>query len=239
MTIQSSRIKGDTTEYIVKNNGSQDVIFVCLYCIPRDKDGNIQFMSEASAAGVGEERIFPYIRRKIGPGKTDKEEYIEFKHDYPNATQEDIAVLMYGLADGTGVFFPERALRWFSSSEQKYINFPEARNTNCYPSDEVYEKCQTVDLGIEVYNGMLSWHAEYYGYHHIGDVVMSVKEDSIAAKAGLQTTDLIVAANGLTFEENPYTLEIGIAEMADTGKLTLTVERYGEEGTFEVELTKE
>ena len=39
--------------------------------------------------------------------------------------------------------------------------------------------------------------------------------------------------------ENPYTLTIGMAEMADTGKMVLTVERRGQEGTFEVELTKE
>ena len=48
-----------------------------------------------------------------------------------------------------------------------------------------------------------------------------------------------MAVNGLPYEENEYTLIFGMAEMADTGKMTLTVERYGEEGTFEVELTQE
>ena len=100
------------------------------------------------------------------------------------------------------------------------------------------EKSDSITLGITC-RFDLSWVTEHFGYHHIGLFVRKVTEDSLAAKAGLQANDLIVAVNGLTYEENPQTYNIGRAEMADTGKMTLTVERYGEEGTFEVELTKE
>ena len=239
VTIRDAQLRGDEIEYIVKNNGSQAVNYIWLIDIPRDKDGNIQFETETSAAGVGKEFVFSNIRKKIGPGKTIKNKFVDFGKHYPNATQFDCAVLSIELADGTHIYFPETALRWFSSSEKKYINFPEGRNTNSYPRDEIFEKSKSVELGFEYYNDFMSWHGEHYGYQNVGAVVMSVEEDSIAAKAGLQITDLIVAVNGLTYEENPYTLTVGMAEMADTGKMTLTVERYGEEDTFEVELTQE
>ena len=239
VTILNVQIKGDDTEYILKNNSSQAVTLVGLCDIPWDKDGNIQFMSEASAAGVGEEYVFSKFRKRIGPGKTAKVTATGDSSIYPNATQLDCGVTGVKLADGTFIKFQEKDVRWFSSSEKKYINFPEGRNNNCYPGAEIYEKGESVDLGIEIFDSLLSWHAEHYGYHNVGVVVMSVEEDSIAAKAGLQATDLIVAVNGLPYEENEYTLIFGMAEMADTGKMTLTVERYGEEGTFEVELTQE
>lgn len=238
VTIEDAQIKNGKHEYTVKNNGSQPVKLVWLICIPRDKDGNIQFMTEPSAAGAGYERIFSDIYM-VGSGKKVKDVFTLFGSDYPNATQLDCAVVSIWLADDTYIEFPENALRWFSSSEKKYINFPEDRNINCYPGDEIYEKSKSVKLGIEFSTSLKSWQKEYYGYRHLGYLVMSVEEDSIAAKAGLQATDLIVAVNGLTYEENLRALTIGRAKMADTGKMTLTVERYGEEGTFEVELKQE
>ena len=239
VTIQNAHVKSDEVELIVKNNGSQLVTRVCVIFIPRDKDGNIQYMTEASAAGAGHECVFCHISRRMGPGKTAKQAFSETGTYYPNMTQMDCAVFSITLADGTYIRFPENDLRWFCSSEKKYITFPKDRNTNCYPGDEIYEKGKADELGIVTYNTLMSWHGEHYGYHNVGVVVTSVEENSIAAKAGLQATDLIVAVNGLTYEENPYTLTIGKAEMADTGKMTLTVERYGEEDTYEVELTQE
>ena len=63
--------------------------------------------------------------------------------------------------------------------------------------------------------------------------------DSVSISYGDIDNASTPLSEGLTYEENPYTLTIGKAEMADTGKMTLTVERYGEEGTYEVELTQE
>ena len=239
VTIQDVKIKNEGQEYTVRNNGLQPVVNIWIIYIPRDKEGNIQFRGEASAAGAGHERVFSNIKKRIGPGKTIKEDFNTFGTDYPNATQLDCAVLSVELADGTYISFPENALRWFSSSEKKYINSPEGRNVNSYPGDEIYEKLESVELGAELSTSLKSWQKEYFGYHHLGYLVMSVEEDSIAAKAGLQPTDLIVTVNGLDYEENEYAMTFGMAEMVDTGKMTLTVERYGEEGTFEVELTQE
>ncbi len=65
---------------------------------------------------------------------------------------------------------------------------------------------------------------------------MKLEQGSIAEKAGLKVHNLIVAVNGVPLTENEYALIQGIADMTETGKMTLTVERYGQAGTFEIVL---
>ena len=235
--IEDVKVRNGIAEYTVKNNGSQDIIYIVFIVIPRDQDGNIQYKTEASRPEDSSESVFSPFYKRLRPGKSAKESFRS--EGYPNATQWDVAVSFIRLADGTRIVFNEESFRWFSSSEKKYINRPAGRNNCIEVSDEIYQKAKTIKLGFEAGPEFLSWYTGHYGYHNTGKKVVTVEEGSVAAKAGLQPHDLIVAVNGLTYTENPYTLTIGMAEMADTGKMVLTVERRGQEGTFEVELTKE
>lgn len=234
VSIEKVVLKGDKMEVTVKNNGSESIDRVRIVFIPRNKAGEVLFMSAPSPTETETNCINFY---SVKPGKTARDTW-NIQAVFPGSTQVDMAVLFFDLADNTTIWFTEKGFRWFSASEQKYITCPEDRNINVYPDSMTMEKSDSITLGIQC-RFDLSWVTEHFGYHHIGLVVRKVTEDSLAAKAGLQANDLIVAVNGLTYEENPQTYNIGRAEMADTGKMTLTVERYGEEGTFEVELTKE
>ena len=234
VTIEKVVLKGDKMEVTVKNNGSEIIDHVQIVIIPRNEAGEVLFMSAPSPTETETNAINFH---SVKPGKTARDTW-NIQAVFPGSTQVNMAVLYIDLADNTTIWFTEKGFRWFSASEQKYITCPEDRNINVYPDSMTMEKSDSISLGMQC-RFDLSWVTEHFGYHHTGLVVRKVTEDSPAAKAGLQATDLIVAVNGLTYEENPHTYDIGRAEMVDTGKMTLTVERYGEEGTFDVELTKE
>ena len=234
VTVEKVEMKGSKMDVTVRNNSSENISHVIFIIIPQNEAGEIIFMSAPSPEESETDAINFY---SLKPGKTASGTW-DIQSVFPGSTHVKMAALFVEINDDTTIWFAEKDFRWFSFLEQKYINCPEGRNTNYYPDKMTWEKGNSIHLGFE-YRNEMSWVDEHFGYHYTGYLVNVVDEDSLAAKAGLQLYDLITAVNGLTCTENPFALTYGIAEMADTGKMTLTVERYGEEGTFEVELTQE
>lgn len=231
VTVEGVKIKGKKVQVTLRNNSSVKVKQVTLVVIPRNKKGDILFHTKASPEGIGEEICYGYVRQEIGPGKTVTQ---DLSHkNFPKAKQVDVAVMWIQTEDNSDIEFSENNWRWYSSSAKQYINLPEGRNINSAVDSETMKKCRSVDTGI-VDLTLPTWIAEHYGFHYGGHAVMKLEQGSIAEKAGLKVHDLIVAVNGVPLTENEYALIQGIADMTETGKMTLTVERYGQAGTFEI-----
>lgn len=237
VTLENVSVSNTGIVYTVRNNSPREIQAVQIIFMPMDAEGKLLFMSEASGEGSGKEICFSKISDPIKAGETLKKRF-KFKAYYPEATQALAAICWYSPDDGNKVVFAEKDLRWFSTTEKRYVNFPEGRNTNSWYTGFNAGDLHSIEaLGVTV-SGTRSWHAKHFGYENAGYVVKEVTENSPAAKAGLQLYDMIVSVNGTAYTDDPYILLRANDAEDGTGPMSLMVERQGKEGLFEVTITR-
>ena len=238
LEIKSVKAGKRGVDLTIRNNAPEKLYYITVKLIPRDKNGDIRFRFGSGLEENQKEITHVYISTYLKPGESSTW-HVDSK-EFPDASQVDAAVCYFRLDDGSVYTFAENNLRWFSSGRKQYINNPAGMNTNSYPGSKTEEKGDTVRLSLGIKEGyeMASWSARRVGFRNGGWLVQDVAKNSIAANAGLQANDLITAVNGVSLMDDNYILTKAAAELGEGEPLTLTVERRGNGGSFEVQLAQ-
>ena len=107
-------------------------------------------------------------------------------------------------------------------------------NINCYPEQETMDRAELLNPGFVSEHAVEGWLASHFGYHSAGIHIKGVEDSSAADKAGLQANDLIIAVDGVQYADDACILEKGKEKMLDGNSITVTIERYGQEGTIDL-----
>jgi len=161
-------------------------------------------------------------QKTITPGATfqAKESYF---WGYVNAKYIKAAVSYYRTSDGTKHYIPESKLAWFVSGDG-YISIPYSSYT--VPSKQILDKTNYL-FGLN-YGPLRTEDLSYYYKKHAGSWVVSVNADSIAARCGLKTDDVIYSWDGILEIDDPFACEKAKAKIADGNEIKILVERNGE-----------
>ena len=208
------------------NNYGEFIREVGFRMIPYDENGEQLYLSKNVG---GESRA--YWDYEIKDGETKKESW--YVDDYYWVDQVDVAVYYIQLKDGTEIRLADNDLYWFSSKENSYKGKPERVPVNAYPISHEIVRSDSYQCGFNHYTVTADL-ADHYGFSHSGLYITSVVEGSIAYRAGLKPTDMIVAVDGVSLADDPYALTKAKARIVDEGSFTVTVERFGEKELIEM-----
>ncbi len=217
------------------NTGSQTITGADLRVIPMDAEGNDLVIGEGYAEEIlSEERVY-HSTTTSAPGETVTASF-RIGAAYPDAVSTDIAfdrlVFAVYAEDGTVAEtieqeLPDDRLCWYSTSEKAYTAGPENGGPYSPPGDEAFDLADRMRLGIST-APLTAELADNYGFAYGGLFIISVEIGSPADTMGLEPGDLIICANDLFYEQDPYFLVRALADLAEGKPAVLLIERGNE-----------
>ena len=225
--------RNDQGSVTIRNNTGENIHEVKMVAKYYDQSGNLMYMTDGGCESVGGEFCY-YGNKNIDIRKESALNWDIKTTHFNGSSWIEIAVYRYGKENGTTVCIPENGFHWFSSKTQSYINAPEMMNINCYPGQETMDRAELLNPGFVSEHAVEGWLASHFGYHSAGIHIKGVEDSSAADKAGLQANDLIIAVDGVQYADDACILEKGKEKMLDGNSITVTIERYGQEGTIDL-----
>ncbi|MER1994282.1 MAG: PDZ domain-containing protein [Eubacteriales bacterium] len=225
---------GLTLDISIRNHSSRKTRQITYEADFRTKSGEQKFFS-LQYDGVDFPGALAYWTKYfyIQPGEKGKDTLIP-SIDFDgkrikdkSITEVRCAIVQVTFDDGTVVYIPDDQLYWFST-KKGYLEKPAPRENYQVPSEDILNKAEKFDFGMETFY-ITSNTKAFYGLPEIGAYVSHVDPDSVAEKCGLQLKDLIIEADGLTYREDPYYMERAEAKIAEGESVSLKVLRNGNE----------
>ena len=217
----------------MKNNSGRDIAIIEIYFVPYNQFNEIIYYNIKPT----EEPRWMKVEKTIKAGSSISET-TWMGNGYPDANIDhlDIAIASVRFSDGSLAKIAGNDFSYYSTKTNAYINIKNnAENT--YPGQSIIRKADTLKLGFAT-TELNKKDALHYGFKHGGRYVADITPNSIADRAGLKLGDLIIAADGVYTDENPYNVEIAKCKLVDGKSIEITVERYAQEGTFTITMKK-
>ncbi len=143
---------------------------------------------------------------------------------YPPIAYAVVGVRQVTDTSGNDYFIPDSEIHWYSSKTNAYINSCSGEPATI--SSEILLKASEFEMGIAGYN-LSSKMSEAYGFSEGGFWIAEVTDGSVADHYGILTGDLIYAANGKHYKNDPYFLERARADYVDGKDIKLNIFRKG------------
>lgn len=217
----------------MKNNSGRDIAIIDIYIVPYNQFNEIIYYGLLP----GEEPRWIVNEKTFKAGNS-----ISIAtwtgNGYPDASIDhmDIAITSVRFSDGNVAAMSGNDYCYYSTKTNDYKNI-KYNAINTYPGHSIMRKANTLMVGLT--SGVLTHKdAIHYGFKHGGEYITEVVPNSIAARAGLKVGDLITAVDGVYYDENSYTLEIGKSKLVDGKSIEITVEKYAQEGTYTITMKK-
>lgn len=214
------------------NNTDRDIRYFCFRFVPYDQYGNRAY---AKGKAVIDDELGLVVVNDVynSAGRTIKN-WLWYINNISDDAYVQIAVMYIQFSDGEFVYLSDNDMYWFSSLTNQYIGKPNREAKNCYYSYSEWQKYNSYDAGFK-HEQLFKEYAARYGYKgHGGYYITSVTDYSIADKAGLMKSDLIIVVDGVWVDNDAYVLEKALARIADGGQFTVTVKRSGQNETIDL-----
>ena len=217
------------------NTGSQTITGADLRVVPMDAEGNDLVIGEGYVEEIlTEERVY-HSTAVSAPGETVTASF-RIGAAYPDAVSADISfdrlVFAVYAEDGTVAEtieqeLPDDRLCWYSTGEKAYTAGPENGEPYSPPGEEAFDLADRMRLGVSTapLTGEL---ADSYGFAYGGLFIISLEVGLPADSIGLEPGDLIICANDLFYEQDPYFLVRALADLAEGKPAVLLIERGNE-----------
>ena len=213
-----------------RNNTGKEIEYVDFTMIPYNTEHEILCYTNMPAM----ESNYVGYGRKLAPGKTVS---IRGAGAYKNPSIDDIDISVHYIwfTDGTMTVFSDSERYWYSSKTNS--NHGDLNKDLASNYSNVWKSEKSIDYGFAI-DLIYEWDCDLYGYKHGGVCVSEVAPGLFAEKAGLRANDLIVSVDEINEDDVLYCLQRGGEIITDGGKITLKVERPGQEGTIELTVEK-
>lgn len=206
---------GNEASLVAKNDGEKSVIEMVFRIRGKNKEG--EFLTKNTELGL---TYSPTITAtvEVKPSISINASLSEVLQAV-KADEVEVAVQSYVTEDGEKHVIPEQQLSWYSSNGG-YVK--ETHNMYSYivPGDNLIEKSKQISLGIytdKVYPEDTSSSA--------GHQITSFFYDSLLKNNNydIEIGDIIIGANGILIDDDPYALEKAKASLMDGNDLTLMI----------------
>lgn len=200
-----------TVSFAVRNNTGKTVVAYTMRFRFYNKNNKRIYEYENIVDNFAYEMtLYPYVPYKgLAKGRTDK--VTETQAMYVSAKRVEVAVSEYTTADGERVILRTKELSWYGSDGKKTL-YKGKDALYQLPSEQTLSDAATFSLGYSFVR-LYEYDAAYYK-RSAGLWVLSVKNNSMAQKAGIRADDVIVSVDGVSVLTDPFAVERGKAKVA-------------------------
>ncbi len=216
------------------NNTNVEIADPVFRVTSKNRFGEIEYENNNNLSSILEDKRYYYFTMVLKPRQKKNAYLVSGAH---RDIYHEFALDSFYLMDGTNVDIPDSQHYWYSSENKGYQEKPITEVNIQYPENEIVEKADQFVMGWESIK-IPEDYAPRYHYHHGGVYLYEIIPGGLAEQAGLKKYDLIFAVDGEKWVDNPYIFTYAKAKLADHQSVVFSVERYGQEETLEITVSR-
>ena len=215
--------------YTIQNNSDRAVKGVSFYLCYFALDGHTVFTHDVETGQLYNLWRALDLKTVLKPRQKDsiQGEMSEF-HDRMAVSSIRMAVRSITYEDGSTVEIPASQLYWIDSDDG-YL--PRSIVKNVYknmPSEEVLNTAEGFSLGIQTLPMCEIVASEYVGSPEPGRYIFNIVAGSPAEASELRMKDVIYGVDEMSWKNEPFCIDYGMARLAEDKPVTFHVVRGGE-----------